>query len=101
MIFDAIHEEEGHMMEWWYDIIGPSWWYFMIFGWVLYFGLGILFAYLVHKDAIKRRIINPEAWLFIILIFNFLGVLVYLLVRNNYDINEEREFLVNHYRKDN
>ncbi|MHA1291768.1 MAG: PLDc N-terminal domain-containing protein [Promethearchaeota archaeon] len=90
MIFDT--EQDFHMMDWWYDVFGPAWWIFMALGWVIYFGVGILLGYYVHKDAIRRNIANSELWLFLVIIFNIIGVLIYLLVRKNYQIlNREQK----------
>ncbi|MHA1195105.1 MAG: hypothetical protein ACTSRH_00125 [Promethearchaeota archaeon] len=80
-----LQAEEFHMMDWWIGIFGPFWWIFMILGWAIYISVSILLAYYVHKDAIKRNIVNSEIWLIIVLIFNVLGYLIYILVRNNYN----------------
>ena len=88
MIFDEMDEmdENGyHMMNWWWDVFGPNAWIFMMLGWIIYLGIAILLAYYVHKDAVKRGIANPEIWMIIILVFNVVGVLLYLLVRKNYE----------------
>jgi len=79
-----MHDESNHMMDWFYNTWGPFGWLFMILGWGIYFGVAIVIAYHVHKDAINRRIPNAEIWALIILIFNVLGLLVYLLLRGNY-----------------
>ena len=85
MIFDEMpHDEEYHMMDWWIGVFGPTWWIFMVLWWVLFFIVAIIMAYFVHKDALKRKIPNPEVWLLIVLIFNVIGLLIYLLVRENY-----------------
>ena len=84
MIFDSMHDEDSHMMDWWFDLFGPYAWIFMMLGWVLYFVVGIIIAYYIHKDAVKRGNANPEVWILIALIFNVLALIVYLLTRNNY-----------------
>ena len=84
MIFDEMHEEEGHMMDWsgtWWMSLG---WLFMVIFWVSFFVIAILMAYLVHRDAVRRQIPNPEIWVLIILLFNVIGLIVYLLARGNY-----------------
>ncbi len=81
---------EYHMMDWWFNIFGPYGWIFIIVGTVMYIGLSVLIAYYVHKDALRRGIKNSEIWLLIGLILNLLGLVLYLLVRNNY--NQETEF---------
>jgi len=73
-----------HMMDWWFDTFGNLAWVFMMLGWILYFGIGILFAYYIHKDAIRKGSHNPEIWLLIVIILNFVGVILYFVVRNNY-----------------
>lgn len=85
MIFNILLDEEFHMMDWWFSIFGPYSWLIMIFGMTLYIVTSVLIAYYVHKDAIRRGIVNSEIWLIISLIFNVLGLLIYLMVRGNYD----------------
>ncbi len=84
MIFDGMHEEGYHMMDWWSAFFGPWSWIFMVLWWVIYFSISITIAYYVHKDAIRRGIANSEVWLLIALIFNVIGLLLYFLVRGNY-----------------
>ncbi|MFW9948592.1 MAG: hypothetical protein ACFFKA_00530 [Candidatus Thorarchaeota archaeon] len=74
-----------HMMDWWFSIFGPYSWLIMALGMGIYIALSIIIAYYVHKDAIRRGIANSEVWLIITLIFNVLGLLLYLLVRGNYN----------------
>ncbi|KKL55518.1 hypothetical protein LCGC14_2254620 [marine sediment metagenome] len=74
-----------HMMDWWFDLFGPFAWLFMILGMVIYFLVSIIIAYYVHRNAIRRGIKNCEVWLLIGLILNVLGLLLYILVRRNYD----------------
>jgi len=87
MIFNG-NEQEYHMMDWWYDVFGPTWWIFMVIWWILFLSVAVIMAYYVHRDAVRRKIPNPEIWLLIVLIFNVLGLIIYLLVRENY--REER-----------
>ena len=84
MIFDSMHDGDSHMMDWWFNLFGPNAWIFMILGWVLYFVVGIIIAYYIHKDAVKRGIANPEVWILIALIFNVVALIVYFLTRKNY-----------------
>jgi len=85
MIFDEhMHDGDYHMMDWWFAFFGPTWWIFMVLWWVIVFSVAVIMAYFVHKDALRRKIPNPELWLLIVLIFNVLGLLIYLLVRENY-----------------
>ena len=76
---------EYHMMDWWFNVFAPYGWIFMIVGTVMCIGLSVLIAYYVHKDALRRGIKNSEVWLLIGLILNLLGLILYLLVRNNYN----------------
>ncbi|MHA1498679.1 MAG: hypothetical protein ACTSRT_14200 [Promethearchaeota archaeon] len=76
---------EYHMMDWWLNVFGPYGWIFMIVGTVTCISLSVLIAYYVHKDALRRGIKNSEIWLLIGLILNLLGLIIYLLVRNNYN----------------
>ncbi|KKK46358.1 hypothetical protein LCGC14_0576620 [marine sediment metagenome] len=78
------------MMGWWFDLFGPFAWLLMIIGMVIYFLVSLIIAYYVHRDAIRRGIKNNEIWLLIGLIFNVLGLLLYLLVRGNYRDRPDR-----------
>ena len=75
---------EYHMMDWWFDTFGTLAWVIMIAGWIVYFGLSGLFAYLVHKDALKRKINNPDVWMILVFFCNIVGVFLYYLARSNY-----------------
>ena len=92
MIFDEHMHEEGYMMGWYGDYWMSFGWIFMVAWWVAFFIISITIAYLVHKDAVKRQIPNAEVWVLIVLIFNVVGLLVYLLTRGNYteQYKEER-----------
>lgn len=57
----------------------------MVFGGIILLITYILIARFVHNDAVKRGIPNPVAWLFIFLIFNFPGLIIYLIVRGSYE----------------
>ena len=82
--------EHNHMMDLWFNIFGPFSWLFMFLGMSIYIISSILIAYYVHKDAITRNIINSEIWLIIALIFNILGLLIYLIFRGNYTKSSKR-----------
>ncbi|MFX1446566.1 MAG: hypothetical protein ACFFCG_00355 [Promethearchaeota archaeon] len=84
MISMLLQTEHFHMMDWWFDLFGPLSWIFMISGGIIFIVISVLIAYYVHKDAIRRGIKNSEFWLVIGLIFNLLGLLLYLIVRGNY-----------------
>ncbi|MBN2155466.1 MAG: hypothetical protein JW776_05450 [Candidatus Lokiarchaeota archaeon] len=84
-------DEHPHMMDWWFNLFGPYSWIIMTFGFVVLLSISILIAYYVHKDAVRRGIANSEVWLLIVLIFNVIGLLIYLLVRGNYAPNYEEQ----------
>lgn len=88
MIGELLHEGEGlgefhHMMDWttmgWW---GPLFWWLVI---ALFIGIVLILSYYVHRDAIRRNIPNAETWVLIILIFNILGFVTYLILRGNYN----------------
>ncbi|MHA1611495.1 MAG: hypothetical protein ACTSVZ_13145 [Promethearchaeota archaeon] len=78
-----------HMMDWWFDTFGNWAWVFMILGWVIYFGLSGLFAYLVHKDALRRKMDNPDIWMILVFFSNIVGVFLYCLAKSNYSGRSE------------
>ncbi|MEJ2295815.1 MAG: hypothetical protein P8Y23_13750 [Candidatus Lokiarchaeota archaeon] len=82
-----------HMMDWLFNIFGPFAWLIMGLGVGIYIVISVTIAYYVHKDAIRRGIVNSEIWLIIALIFNVLGLLLYLLVRGNYDKTPRTEHI--------
>ncbi|HEC39572.1 MAG TPA: hypothetical protein ENI29_15140 [bacterium] len=90
MSFNILQADHYHMMGWWFDLFGPFAWLLMIIGMVIYFLVSLIIAYYVHRDAIRRGIKNNEIWLLIGLIFNVLGLLLYLLVRGNYRDRPDR-----------
>lgn len=69
-------------------VFGPFGWVFMLIGGIVALVIGVLIANYMHKDAIKRGI-NAEFWLTFGLIFSVFGLILYLIVRNNY--NQERK----------
>ena len=95
MIFDEMHEGGYHMMDWY----GTYWmtfgWIFMVLWWISYFLIAIAIAYFVHKDAVKRKIPNAEVWVLIVLIFNVIGLLIYILARDNYPEATHTDKVVN------
>jgi hypothetical protein len=60
----------------------------MLIGGIVALVSGILIARYMHKDAIKRGI-NAEFWLIFGLLLNILGLVIYLIVRDNY--SQERK----------
>lgn len=66
----------------------PFAWVFMLIGGIVALVSGILIARYMHKDAIKRGI-NAEFWLVFGLLLNILGLVIYLIVRDNY--SQERK----------
>ena len=83
--------DDGHMMDWWFDAFGPYWGIFMTLWMILYFGTSIVIAYYIHKDAVRLGIQNSEVWLILGLIFNIIGLILYLLVRGNYNTSNPRK----------
>ncbi len=90
MIFDEMCHNDGYHMMNSVGLFGQFYWIFMMLGWVAFFGIGIIMAYYVHKDARRRGIVNSEIWLIIILIFNVIGLILYLVVRGTYNRPEQR-----------
>lgn len=64
--------------------LGPFGWVFMLIGGIVFLVVSVLIANYMHKDAIKRGI-NSEFWLVFGLFFNVFGLILYLIVRNNYN----------------
>lgn len=79
------------MMDWWFAKFGPFSWLIMIFGMSLYIITSVIIAYYVHRDAVRRGIINSEVWLIIALIFNIFGLVLYLIIRGNYNQRQSSE----------
>jgi heme/copper-type cytochrome/quinol oxidase subunit 2 len=69
-------------------VFGPFGWVFMLIGGIAYLVISVLIANYLHKNAIKRGI-NAEFWLIFGLFFNIFGLLLYCIVKNNY--NQERK----------
>ena len=65
-------------------VFGPFGWVFMLIGGIFALVIGVLIANYMHKDAIKRGI-NSEFWLVFGLIFSVFGLILYLIVRKNYN----------------
>lgn len=77
-------------MDWWYHIFGSFSWLFMFLAMTIYVISSILIANYTYKDAITRNIINSGIELIIALIFNGLGLLIYLILRINYTKSSKR-----------
>ncbi|TFF89040.1 MAG: hypothetical protein EU550_00045 [Promethearchaeota archaeon] len=86
----GLYDDHFHMMDWFFNVFGIFWWIPMIIGISSYILISIIIGLFMHKDAIKRRIPNPEIWLLIGLIFNLLGLVIYLLARSNYETVESK-----------
>ena len=71
-----------------YSGLFPFAWIFMLIGGIAVLIIAVLIANYMHKDAIKRGI-NAEFWLVMGLFLNVFGLILYLIVRNNY--NQERK----------
>ena len=67
-----------------YDL-SPLHWVFMLVGGIVYFVVSLLIARYMHKDAIKRGIKNSEIWLLLGFFLNLIGLVLYLVVRKNYE----------------
>lgn len=83
LILDIVTNNHD-MMDWWFETFGSFAWLIMICGGILYIGIGLLFSYLVHKDALKNQIRNPDLWMIAAFVLNIIGVCLYLLARSNY-----------------
>jgi hypothetical protein len=84
MLLILFDQDHYHMMGWWFNVFGPFSWLLMFLGMGIYIIASVLIAFYVHKDANRRSSVNSEVWLIIALIFNILGLLIYLIVRGNY-----------------
>ncbi|MBY9014389.1 MAG: hypothetical protein KGD68_01725 [Candidatus Lokiarchaeota archaeon] len=69
-------------------VFGPFGWVFMLIGGIALLVTSVLIGNYLHKDALKRGI-NAEFWLVLGLFLNIFGLILYLIVRNNY--NQERK----------
>ena len=69
-------------------VFGPFGWVIMLIGGIVILVSSVLIANYLHKDALKRGI-NSEFWLVFGLFLNIFGLILYLLVRNNY--NQDRK----------
>ena len=69
-------------------VFGPFGWIFMLIGGIVALVISVLIANYMHKDAIKRGI-NAEFWLVFGLFLNFFGLILYLIVRNNYNLERK------------
>ncbi|MHA1733054.1 MAG: PLD nuclease N-terminal domain-containing protein [Promethearchaeota archaeon] len=58
--------------------------YWMFIGMGLLVLVTVLVAVYVHADAQRREVPNPGVWVLIVLLFNIVGLVVYLLVRRSY-----------------
>ena len=65
-------------------VFGPFGGIIMLIGGIVAVVVSILIANYMHKDAIRRGI-NAEFWLVIGLFLNVFGLILYLIVRNNYN----------------
>ena len=70
---------QGHMADFW-----PYAPWIMLIGGFLYLLVILLIANYIHKDAITRNLPYPEFWMLIGLILNVFGIILYLVLRDNY-----------------
>jgi len=66
-------------------LLGPIWYVLMALAAVAYLVVALLIAKYMHKDAIKRGIKNSEIWLLLGFFLSVLGLILYVVVRKNYD----------------
>lgn len=66
-------------------LLGPWLYVLMALGAVAYLAIALLIARYMHKDAIKRGIKSSEIWLLLGFFLSVIGLLLYVVVRKNYD----------------
>jgi len=59
-------------------------------GLILIFIFNLLLAKYVHRDAIRRHHPHAEFWAIVTLFFSVLGLLVYAVLRGDYDLLAEK-----------
>ncbi|MEJ2251169.1 MAG: hypothetical protein P8Y97_16145 [Candidatus Lokiarchaeota archaeon] len=91
LLYLTQYDDHYYMMNWIIAIFGPFWWIAMIIGMLSYAILSILICVFIYKNAVKRKIPNPEVWLLIGLIFNLIGLIIYLLIRSTHESKEIKE----------
>lgn len=63
---------------------------FALVAFFIVIGVGVLIGVLVYKDATKKEMNYPILWaLLAVFAPSFIGLLIYLIVRNNYPKNNE------------
>ncbi len=67
------------------DLLGPILYVLMALAAAAYLVVALLIAKYMHKDAIKRGIKNSEIWLLLGFFLSVLGLILYVVVRKNYD----------------
>jgi len=73
------------------DALGaPLFYALMALGAVAYLVVALLIAKYMHKDAIKRGIKNSEIWLLLGFFLSVLGLILYVVVRKNYEERSEK-----------
>jgi len=88
MILDMMHDEMPDF-DWAGDWTGfpfeMGWMILaMVLGGIILLIVYIALARFVYTDAVKREVPNPGIWVFIFLIFNIPGLIIYFLVRGSY-----------------
>jgi len=73
------------------DALGaPLFYILMALGAAVYLVVALLIAKYMHKDAIKRGIKNSEIWLLLGFFLSVLGLILYVVVRKNYEERSEK-----------
>ncbi|MHA2006718.1 MAG: hypothetical protein ACXABO_13010 [Promethearchaeota archaeon] len=65
--------------------LSPYHWIYMLVGGIVLLVVNLFIAKYIHKDALKRDIKNSEFWLLIGFIFGLIGLLLYVVIRKNYE----------------
>lgn len=70
----------GNWGDWYWGAYWMSWlmWLIPI---LIYWGVGIILAIWVYKDAKKRKGMPANMWLIIVLLTSVVGLIVYLIIR--------------------
>lgn len=70
----------------------------LVMGGIIALMIVVLVCRFVHNDAVRRDVPNPVLWVFIVLIFNIPGLIIYLLVRGSYE-NHRSEHTIKHAKQ--
>ncbi len=89
MILNKILDRHDEMRDWGEQSImfEMNMWVLIIIGGIFVLLISLWILTYVYKDAVKRDIPNPVVWLLIVLMFNILGLFLYLILRGSYSSN--------------